>query len=85
MEHPFRTFRKKAKLSIDAVVDSVALPGASKASLSRIETGQQQPDFETIRRLIAFASDHGAKLTAEDFVNFPLAPPDTASSEQAHA
>lgn len=67
MEHPFRSLRKRIELTLDEVA---GFTGVSKASLSRIETGEQQPSFEIIRTLISFSSSYGGALTASDFVNF---------------
>ena len=78
MEHPLRSLRKRADLTLDQVAD---ITGISKASLSRIETGEQKPSFDVIRTLIAFAQGRNAALTAEDFVNFasPVSAAITAS------
>jgi transcriptional regulator with XRE-family HTH domain len=67
MEHPFRSLRKRIDLTLDQVAE---ITGVSKASLSRIETGEQCPSFDVIRTLISFSSAHGGVLTATDFVNF---------------
>lgn len=67
MEHPFRSLRKRTKLTLDQVAE---FTGVSKASLSRIETGEQKPSFEIIRTLISFSGGYGAPLTADAFVNF---------------
>lgn len=68
MEHPLRILRKRADFSLDRLADET---GISKASLSRIETGEQHPSFEVIRALIEFSRQFGPdELTATDFVNF---------------
>lgn len=80
MEHQLRIFRQQqGRMSLDALATST---GISKASLSRIETGLQQPDFEVIKKLIAFSTECGMPLTADDFVNFPKS---TAQSDEAAA
>jgi transcriptional regulator with XRE-family HTH domain len=72
MQHPFRAFRQKNDLSIDRVVDALRERGVeiSKAQISRIETGEQDPTVEAIRALIAFSGEFGRPLRAEDFVSF---------------
>lgn len=71
MEHPLRALRGRHKISLDELAK---LSSMSKASLSRIETGQQQPNFEAIRKLIDIAAAKGEpSLTADDFINFPQA------------
>lgn len=67
MQHPLRRLRTRAALSLDQVAE---MTGISKASLSRIETGGQNPSFSVIRTLIDFSRGYGRPLSAEHFVNF---------------
>ncbi|WP_373874683.1 helix-turn-helix transcriptional regulator [Methylobacterium iners] len=46
--HPLREYREAESLSLDAIA---ALVGRSKASISRIETGDQQPSPELARAI----------------------------------
>lgn len=82
MEHPLRTFRKAAGLSLDQLSDVTKL---SKSSLSRIETGAQQPSFDAIRTLVEFSRSHDGMgpLTADDF--FKFGQPSVSQSEASAA
>lgn len=51
--HPLTVYRKARKLSIDDVVRET---GLSKASISRIERGKQQPSADSLRRLCQFTA-----------------------------
>ena len=48
---------------MDALAAAV---GVSKATISRIESGEQDPSLALIRRLVAYA---GGTLSADDFLN----------------
>lgn len=61
--HPLTAYRKARKLSIDDVVKQT---GLSKASISRIERGKQQPSADSLRRLCQFTS---GLLRPNDFFN----------------
>lgn len=60
--HPLRSYREQAGISLD---DLALLVGASKASLSRIETRLQVPSLGLVERIVGVSK--GA-LTANDFV-----------------
>lgn len=64
MDSPLRRWRRdKRNWTLDRLADEL---GISKSTLSRIETGRQDPDLSFIRQIIALSE--GA-LTADDFVN----------------
>lgn len=70
MEHPLRVLRAAKDIKLE---DLAEISGISKASLSRIETGLQQPSFDMIKKLVAVSADlSDTPLTPDDFVNFPL-------------
>lgn len=80
MEHPLRVLRAAKDISLE---DLAEISGLSKASLSRIETGLQQPSFDMIKKLVAVSADlSDTPLTPDDFVNFPLVR-DAATQEAA--
>jgi len=60
--HPLKSFRDRKGISLDTMAQAV---GASKASLSRIETRLQVPSLGLVERIVR-ASD-GA-LSADDFL-----------------
>ena len=62
MEHPLRRFRSAHNLSLDAFA---ALVGASKATISRIETGKASLSADLMRR-IAVAT--GGEVSPNDLV-----------------
>lgn len=59
--HPLRAFRKARKIRLEEVVKAT---GLSKASISRIESGRQQPSADSLRRLCQFT---GGLLRPNDF------------------
>ncbi|WP_337183827.1 helix-turn-helix transcriptional regulator [Shinella sp.] len=61
--HPLTAYRKARKLKIDDVVKET---GLSKASISRIERGKQQPSADSLRRLCQFTA---GLLRPNDFFN----------------
>lgn len=64
-KHPLRSYRELAGLSLDELATRV---GASKASLSRIETRLQVPSLGLVERIVSVA---GGELTANDFMREP--------------
>lgn len=68
--HPLRSFREKAGISLEELAMQV---GASKASLSRIETRAQVPSLGLVERIVK-ASD--GVLSANDFVGAEPAVPE---------
>jgi len=63
--HPLKAYREANKLSVAALGE---LLGISKASVSRIENGLQEPSMPLLRRIIERTS-----LTANDFLQKPEA------------
>lgn len=63
--HPLRSYRVKAGLSLEELAKSV---GVSKASLSRIEKRKQAPSLGLVEKLIG-ACD--GKISASDFLSDP--------------
>lgn len=59
--HPLRSYRERAGLSLDELA---LLVDASKASLSRIETRAQVPSLGLVERIVKAA---GGELSANDF------------------
>lgn len=66
MEHPLRTYRVARNLSIDALAAKV---GASKSTISRVETGDQRPSFDLLQRLLKETG-----ISADDFLAFDPRP-----------
>lgn len=64
-DHPLKRFRTARGLSMQALGDAV---GVSKQTISRIESGEDDPSLALIRRIVAFAD--GA-LSANDFLHAP--------------
>lgn len=58
--HPMKSYRIKVGISIDAFAK---LAGVSKATISRIENGTQNPSLNLIRRIV-----ERTELKAEDFL-----------------
>jgi transcriptional regulator with XRE-family HTH domain len=63
--HPLKSYRAAARISLEELA---SLVGASKASLSRIETGLQTPSLGLVRRIVGVS---GGALTANDFAGEP--------------
>lgn len=61
MEHPLRTYRLAASMSLDALAERV---NVAKSTLSRIETRRADPSLALIRKLREVFPD----LTANDFM-----------------
>lgn len=61
--HPLKAYRKARKLRM---ADVVAATKLSKATISRIESGKQQPSADSLRRLCQFS---GGLLRPNDFFN----------------
>lgn len=59
--HPLRSYREQAGLSLDELA---ALVETSKASLSRIETRAQTPSLGLVERIVKAS---GGLLSANDF------------------
>lgn len=59
--HPLRSYRESHGISLDNLAASV---GASKASLSRIETRLQTPSLGLVERIVGVS---GGALNANDF------------------
>jgi transcriptional regulator with XRE-family HTH domain len=70
--HPLRSYREKAGISLDELATRV---GTSKASLSRIETRDQVPSLGLVKKIIGVSD--GA-LSANDFVGDTEREPDEA-------
>ncbi len=51
--HPLKAYRKARKIKMSEVVTAT---GLSKATISRIEAGKQQPSADSLRRLCQFTS-----------------------------
>lgn len=64
MDHPLRTKRIAAGLSLDALAERVSV---SKSTISRIETWNTDPPLSLIKRLCAQLPD----LSANDFMAEP--------------
>jgi transcriptional regulator with XRE-family HTH domain len=62
IEHPLTRYRKARGLTIDAFAAKI---GASKATISRLEGGLQDPSFALVRRIIA---ETEGEISADDFV-----------------
>jgi transcriptional regulator with XRE-family HTH domain len=62
-EHPMRRYRRIKGIPLEALAQATNI---SRGTLSRIETGKQNPSVDLMRRLIA-ASD--GVLSANDFVD----------------
>jgi transcriptional regulator with XRE-family HTH domain len=62
MTHPLRTYRHKVGITLDHLASQV---GATKSTLSRIESGARFPSVDLISRLVV-ASD--GLLRADDFL-----------------
>lgn len=60
--HPLKAYRKKAKLSANAMAKKV---GMTRASIERIERYDQLPPLATITR---FVEASGKKLKVNDFL-----------------
>lgn len=61
--HPLREWRLRNGQSLDEL--SVMVGGITKASLSRIETGAQNPSLDLIGRIIAATN---GEVSANDFL-----------------
>ncbi len=57
--HPVRRYRQEKELSLEQLADSV---GATAASISRIETGLQNPGLDLLRRLVEVTGINPAML-----------------------
>ncbi len=72
MEHPLRRYRKDTETTLDALAEKI---GATAATLSRIETGKQDPSLDLVRRLIEAT---GGAVSASDFLSAPQPAEDAA-------
>jgi transcriptional regulator with XRE-family HTH domain len=74
MEHPLRRYRKAKGLTIEALAERIS---SSRATISRIEAGLQEPSFGLMRRIMA---ETEGEVTANDFVNWrePASPSEAA-------
>lgn len=61
-EHPMRIYRRKNGLALDAIARAAKV---SRGTVSRIETGKQNPSVELMRRLIRASA---GELSAQDFI-----------------
>jgi transcriptional regulator with XRE-family HTH domain len=62
IEHALTRYRKARGLTIDALAAKI---GTSKATISRLEGGLQDPSFALVRRIIA---ETDGEVSADDFV-----------------
>lgn len=62
MEHPLRTYRKSAGISLQRLADQV---GVTKSCLSKIETGAATPSISLAARI---ADATSARVTVADFI-----------------
>lgn len=63
-EHPLRLYRERSGLSLEELANAC---GSTRATLSRVETGKQNPSLDLIERI---REATGGAIRADDFIPF---------------
>lgn len=63
-QHALRLYRIKHQISLEQLA---VIVGTTRATLSRVETGTQQPSMALLKKIIMAT---GGEVSADDFITF---------------